>query len=75
MTKFTKNDFILWLNSKSPRTKVGYTEAGKTPLDRYMRERGFKPTVVMPKWALELNDKISQRGTKSVSALAVRNLI
>lgn len=77
MKRLTKTQFKNWLESKSARTKVGFTDNFySTPLFRFLKENKIAVNEVdYPKWAHEFNTKVLARSGRSVSANAALALL
>lgn len=77
MKRLTRTEFKNWLETKSARTKVGYTNnLYNTPIFRFLKENKIAvDTVVYPKWAEEFSTKVLARSGRSVSANAALTLL
>ena len=74
MKRITKNSFEKWLAAKSPRTKVGYNEYQKTPIDRFIKQNGAS-TESLPVWAVNFQNQALARSGRSISARAALSML
>lgn len=76
MSKLTKVGFEAWLQTKSPRTKVGSTldVVNLGPVTRFVNATGVRTTEI-PAWVRKFNTRIENRSGYSISASAALNIL
>ena len=77
----TQSNFKEWLETKSPKTKVGFRGSLSTsPVARFLADKGVDDVTTAlqtntPKWATNFNTKLSERPAKTISAAAALSLL